>query len=70
MAEQEQQEAMVRIDGTDYKVSDLSEEARAQVQSLRFVEAELQRLNAQIAVCNTAKNAYMRALKEVMPSKS
>ena len=56
----------VRIDGTEYAVADLSETARAQVQSLRFVDNEIQRLNALLATINTARNAYLVALKEAI----
>ncbi len=54
----------VNIDGREYNVADLSDEARAQVQSLQFVEAELARANAMVAVLSTAKAGYQRALKE------
>ena len=69
MAEQEiatPEGAIVKIDGVEHKMDDLNETARAQVQSLRFVDAELARLNAQIAVANTARNAYLRALREAV----
>jgi hypothetical protein len=71
MAEQEAAAAqgaapMVRIDGKDYSMENLSEDARAQVVSLRFVEAEIARLNASLAMANTARNAYLRALKDAM----
>jgi len=57
----------VTIDGTDYAIDDLSDEAKAQIQSLQFVENEIARLNAQLAVAATAKSAYQNALKEVLP---
>ena len=59
-------EAKVSIDGVEYALSDLSEEVKAQIQSLRFVEAELARLQAQAAVMNTAKVAYANALKALL----
>jgi hypothetical protein len=55
--------ANINIDGKEYDLEQLSEEARGQVVSLQFVDAELLRLNAQIAVHQTAKNAYLNALK-------
>ena len=54
-------EQMVRIDGKDYALSSLSDDARAQVNSLRFIEGEIARLNASLAMANTARNAYLRA---------
>ena len=60
-------EPKVNIDGVEYLLSDLSDEAKAQIQSLQFVEAEIGRLNAQVAVASTARMAYQNALKELLP---
>jgi hypothetical protein len=60
-------EPKVNIDGVEYLLSDLSNEAKAQIQSLQFVEAEIGRLNAQAAVASTARMAYQKALKELLP---
>ena len=46
----DQKEAMLKINDKEYKVSDLSDEAKAQLQSLRFSEAEIQRLKMQLSV--------------------
>ena len=51
------------VNGKSYDLDKLSDEAKAQVASLQFVDAELVRLNAQIAVYQTARNAYVSALK-------
>jgi hypothetical protein len=45
----------------------LSEEAKNQLVSLQFVDQELQKLNAQAAVLQTARMAYAEALKEALP---
>ena len=58
----------IKIDNRDYDLDTLSEEARAQLQSLQFVDAELQRLQAQIAVLQTARMAYAKALQEALPT--
>lgn len=60
------EEAKISIDGVEYKLADLSDDAKAQIQSLQFVEGEIARLNAQAAVFNTAKIAYQTALKELL----
>ena len=67
--EKKMAEAVVKIniEGVEYLLDDLSEEAKAQVQSLRFVDTEIARLNAQIAVVSTAKIAYQNALKDLLP---
>jgi hypothetical protein len=54
---------MINIDNQEYDFDTLSPEAKQQLLSLQFVDAELQRLNAQIAVMQTARVAYAKALK-------
>ena len=51
------------LDGKTYQIDQLSEEARAQLISYNFVEAELVKINAQLAIYETAKNSYAKALK-------
>lgn len=69
MAEQDQKPQTLTIDGTDYNVADLSENARAQVLNLRVTDQEIQRLNQQLAIAQTARTAYANALKEELPEK-
>ena len=57
----------IKIDDKEYDLDTLSAEAKAQIASLQFVEAELQRLNAQMAVLQTARAAYAKALGEQLP---
>jgi len=54
----------ITIDGAEYEIDNLSESAKAQVVSLQFVQQELARLEAQIAVFRTAEVAYAKVLKE------
>lgn len=56
----------ITIDEKDYDVDDLSDEAKAQVVSLNFVDAELNRLQLKIAAMQTARNAYATALKSLL----
>ena len=58
----------VTVDGITYKFDALSEEARAQLLSLQVTDAEIQRLQALIAIAQTARNAYAAELKEALPS--
>ena len=58
----------INIDGVDYDAAKLSPEALAQLGSIRFVDQELERLQAQVAVLQTARLAYAKALKELLPS--
>ena len=57
----------IKIDDKEYDIDALSEEAKNQVLSLQFVDAELARLNAQVAVHQTARIAYSNALKDMLP---
>lgn len=50
------------IDNKTYDIDQLPDDAKAQISSLQFVEAELQRLNACIAVFQTARKGYINAL--------
>ena len=56
----------ITIDGTEYAVADLSNEAKGQIQSLRYIEGEMARLQAQAAILNTAKQAYGANLKRIL----
>ncbi len=60
-------EQKVTIDGTEYLLSSLSDEAKTQITNLRFVESEIVRLKAQLAIASTAKLAYQAALKNAVP---
>ena len=57
----------IKIDDKDYDLETLSDEAKNQLVSLQFVDTELQRLNAQAAVLQTARLAYANALKDALP---
>lgn len=59
--------ATITIDGKDYNLDDLSNDAKAQIASMQFVDSELERLNAKSAVLNTARMAYAKALTELLP---
>jgi hypothetical protein len=62
--------AKITIDGKEYDFDDLSDAVKGQILSLQFVEAELQRLDAQIAVFKTAQMAYTNELKVLLPTTS
>lgn len=61
---------IIKIDNKDYELDQLSDEAKAQLASLQFVDAELQRLNGQAAVLQTARMAYAKALSDALPGGS
>tara|TARA_B100000965_G_C19389578_1_gene668343 strand:- start:300 stop:485 length:186 start_codon:yes stop_codon:yes gene_type:complete len=55
--------AKVNIDGKEYDTDDLSDKAKEQIASLQFVQAEMKRLESQLAISKTAASAYTMALK-------
>jgi len=60
--------ATLTVNNKSYDIDTLSDDARAQMQSLQYVDAELQRLNATIAVFQTARMAYLNALQPLLES--
>jgi hypothetical protein len=58
----------ITIDNKTYDTDTLSDEARAQLQSLQFVDAELARLQSKAAVLQTARAAYAKALQAALPT--
>lgn len=57
----------ITIDNKSYDLDQLSKEAKAQLSSLQFMDAELARLQAQTATLQTARMAYARALQAALP---
>jgi hypothetical protein len=55
--------AKITIDDKDYETDDLSEDAKAQLQSLQFVINEISRIELKTAALQTARNAYAQALQ-------
>jgi len=53
----------INIDGVDYDLSDLSDNAKAQLVNIQFVDAQIQQLNNEWAVADTARIGYTNALK-------
>ena len=56
--------ATFTIDGKEYDLDTLSEEAKGQIASIQFVDAELARLQAQAAALQTARIAYSNELNK------
>ena len=55
--------AKIKIDDVEYDTDDMSDNAKAQVASLQFNEAHMNRLRNELAIADTAKIAYVNALK-------
>jgi hypothetical protein len=54
----------VTIDDKEYDLDKLSDATKGQLTSMRLADAEIQRLNIQLAITQTARNAYALALKK------
>ena len=54
----------ITVDGIEYNTEDLSENGKAQLASLQFLEVQMKKLQSEIAVYQTARSAYLSALKE------
>ena len=53
----------ITIDEVEYNLSDLSDNAKAQIANIQFVDAQIQQLNNEWAVADTARMGYTNALK-------
>ena len=60
--------ATLKIDNKEYDLDTLSDECKAQLASLQFVEQELSRLQAQAAVLQTARVAYAKGVQAALPT--
>ena len=70
MAKKKADEPKITIDGNDYLLSSLSEKAKSQVANIQFVDAQLQQLNNEWAVSDTARIGYTHALKSDLEKNS
>jgi hypothetical protein len=53
----------ITVDDIEYNTEDLSDNGKAQLASLQFLEVQMSKLKNEIAVYQTARNAYVAALK-------
>ena len=51
------------IDGTEYSIADLSDEAKIQILNIQFVDERIQQLNNELAIADTARIGYSKAIK-------
>ena len=60
-------EPKVTIDEKDYLITDLSDDAKAQLSSLNVVDQKIISLQQEIGIMQTARNAYANALATALP---
>ncbi len=53
----------ITIDEVEYNLDDFSDNAKSQLASIQFVDAQLQQLSNELAVSDTARIGYTNALK-------
>jgi len=53
----------ITIDNIEYNTEDMSDNAKAQLASLQFLEVQMTKIKSEIAVYETAKSAYIQSLK-------
>ena len=51
------------IDGTEYSIADLSDEAKNQILNIQFVDERIQQLSNELAIADTARIGYSKAIK-------
>lgn len=54
----------ITVDGMEYNSEDLSDNGKAQLASLQFLEVQMGKLKSEISVYQTARNTYLKELKE------
>lgn len=60
-------EQTLTINNKTYSLAELPQEATKQLANLQIVEAEIKRLQMQLAIAQTARNAYKYALVQALP---
>lgn len=54
----------ITVGDVEYNSEDLTENGKAQLASLQFLEAQIQKLRSEVAVFQTARNSYVAELRE------
>jgi len=60
----------ITIDEIEYNTEDLTDNGKAQLASLQFLEVQMKKLKSEIAVYQTARNSYIAALKAELDAQS
>ena len=60
----------ITIDGKDYELDALSKDAKSQIDSIVLCDRKLAELQSEAAMIQTARNAYVAALQELLPKDS
>tara|TARA_B100000768_G_scaffold69051_1_gene66456 strand:+ start:13914 stop:14168 length:255 start_codon:yes stop_codon:yes gene_type:complete len=55
--------ASIAVDDKEYKVEDMTDDAKAQLLNIQFVDGQIQQLKNEWAISDTARLGYTAALK-------
>jgi len=58
----------VTIDDKEYSIDALSDDAKANITNVQLVDQKIAQAQQEIAILQTARNAYIAALKASLPS--
>lgn len=56
----------ITIDGAEYSLTDMTEQAKTQLKNVQVTDQELERLQNQTAIAQTARATYAAALKNAL----
>ena len=59
---------MIKIDENEYDLDTLSDEVKAQLASIQAVDKRLTQVREETAILQTARSAYVNALKGLLPA--
>ena len=62
-----EQPKTVTIDDKEYTLDNLSDKAKEDLASLRVVDQKIEQNKQELAILQTARNAYARSLNEQLP---
>jgi hypothetical protein len=60
------QRGTITVDGVVYVLDDLSDEAKIKIVHIQFSEAQIQQLQNEVSISNTAREGYLRELRSEM----
>ncbi|UQB42418.1 hypothetical protein JX580_00440 [Thiomicrospira microaerophila] len=58
------------INGKNYDIDSLSDQAKQQLMNLQFADGEIQQLKNKIALTNMARSSYLQVLNQHLPEKT
>lgn len=59
----------IKVDEVEYNTEDLTDNGKAQLASLQFLEVQMNKIKSEIAVYQTARNSYIASLKAELEEK-